>query len=674
MAIAGGSGAYYPAVSAAALVTNLNSILLAVQTGSLSTTSAAVNSTHLQNGTVEFQSNFTSSDATYQDWTGDLFEQALDPLTGIASATKIWSAQGLLDTKVAGTGWSGARVIGTWNPALNNGVGAGAPFSWANISSAQQALLQPSDTNGQNRLAYLRGNRALEKRNGGAFRNRTHVLGDIVDSQPIYVAAPAQPYFSTSYRAFQLAKANRQPMLYVGANDGMLHAFNASTGAESFAFIPNAVFANLPNLTDPLYNQSHRFYVNASPQVSDVQFGSGGAWHTLLVSAEGAGGKSVFALDVTSPETLTSEAAVASAALWEFTDADMGFGFSEPQTAAVNATPGFAVFFGNGYGSTNNKAMLYAVNPQSGQIIRKLDLCAAVALACDTALPQGLSTVATSQSDGLQGQPITKIYAGDLQGNMWAIDVGNGNPANWTVRLLFQARDAGGAILPITTAPVVTLHPKYPRYLGEFLIFGTGQLLTSADLSTTQIQSVFGVWDKPLLTTVGHRGDLQAQTLGSVSASTSGLPQDVLTVTSNSVDWASKLGWYEDLKVPGQRIITASQLVNGAFLTTLNTPPTTSCSAGFDATFLEINLQTGGGFSQPQLDINGDGIISATDTIVGKSIAGVRIGAGYASSPTLIGANKNNQITKLITRSGGQQVSIADPNNTPRQLTWWQTQ
>lgn len=674
MAIAGGSGSYYPAVSAAALVTNLNSILLAVQSGSLSTTSAAVNSTHLQNGTVEYQSHFTSSDATYQDWTGDLVEQALDPLTGVATGTNLWSAQGLLDTKVTGSGWSSGRIISTWNPSLNSGAGGGVPFLWANISSAQQSLLQPSDSSGQNRLAYLRGNTALEQRNGGSFRNRTHILGDIVDSQPIYVGAPVQPYFSTSYRAFQLAQAARQPMLYVGANDGMLHAFNAATGVEQFSFIPNAVYSNLPNLTAPLYNQNHRFYINASPQVSDVQFTVGGAWHTLLVSAEGAGGKSVFALDITTPQNLTSEAAVATAALWEFTDTDMGYGFSEPQTAPINAAPGFAVFFGNGYNSANNNAVLYAVNPQNGQILKKFDLCAAVTLACNPLLPQGLSTVATSQSDGLQGQPITKIYAGDLQGNLWAINVSNSNPSNWTVRLMFQARDASNAILPITTAPVVTLHPKYPRYLGEFVMFGTGQLLTTSDLSNTQTQAVFGVWDKPLSTSTGHRSDLQSQTLGSVSASASGLPQDVLTVTSNLVDWTTKLGWYEDLSVPGQRVITAPQLVSGAFLTTLNTPPSNSCSAGFDASFLEINYQTGGGFDQPQLDINGDGLITAADTIAGKAVAGVRIGVGYASSPTIIGPNKKNQISKLITRSGGQQASIADPNNTPRRLTWWQIQ
>lgn len=310
---------------------------------SLNPQAAAVNSTHLQSGSVAYQSRFISSDQAYQDWTGDVVEQSLDPVTGAPLSTPIWSSQALLDTKVTGSGWSSGRIITTWNPALNSNAGGGAPFQWSGISSAQQALLQPSDSNGQKRLNYLRGDTSQEKRNNGIFRNRSHILGDIVDSQPVYVGAPTQPYFSTSYRAFQTAQASRQPMLYVGANDGMLHAFTASTGIEQFAFIPNGVFANLQNLADPLYHQSHRFYVNASPQISDVQFSAGGAWHTILVGAEAAGGKSVFALDVTAPQNLTSEAALAAATLWEFTDGDLGYGFSEPQTAPINASPGFAV-------------------------------------------------------------------------------------------------------------------------------------------------------------------------------------------------------------------------------------------------------------------------------------------------------------------------------------------
>ncbi|MEO6920044.1 MAG: PilC/PilY family type IV pilus protein [Collimonas sp.] len=667
MAIAGGSTSYYPATSPAALVNDLNNILISVQSGSLSTTAAAVNSVSLQNGTVEYQASFNSNDTPYQDWTGNLFEKALDPVTGTPTGAPIWSAQGLLDAQVVGNGWLTGRLIATWNPAPLIGSPSGVPFQTLSLSLAQLKLLQPLDLLGANRLAYLRGNTALEQRNGGTFRNRSHILGDIVDSQPVFVGAPSAPYFSASYLAFQQTYATRQQMLYTGANDGMLHAFNAATGVEQFAFIPNGVLANLLPLTTPLYNQNHLFFVDGAPQVGDATFADG-SWHSLLVGGEGAGGKSIYALDVTNPQSLTTEAKVASAVLWEFADTDMGLSYSEPQIAPINASPSFAIFFGNGYNSPNNKAILYAVNPQTGQTISKIDLCAAVANACSSSLPQGLSTVAIGNSDGLQGQPITQIYAGDLQGNLWAIDVSNSDPTKWQVRLLFQARDASGNVQPVTTAPLVTLHPLYPRLQGQFIMFGTGQLLTSTDLTSQQKQSVYGIWDKPGNTTVPLRSNLQAQTLTAVTVAS----QNLLTSTSNSVNWANQFGWYVDLLTAGQRIVTAPQLLNGAFLATLNTPPGNACSASYGAMLLELNFQTGGAFSQAQLDINGDGVINASDSVNGSYPVGIGLGSGFASAPVPIGPNKGNQMVKLITQSGGQQTSVRDPNNTPRAISWWQ--
>lgn len=671
MAIAGGTINYYPATSPTALVNELNNILISVQNGSFTTTEAAVSSTHLQVGTVEYQASFTASDKTYQDWTGDVIEKALDPVTGIPTGPILWSAQILLDTQPS-------RIIATWNPALNSGVGGGAPFQWASLSTTQQGQLQPTDALGSSRVSYLRGSAALEKRNGGTFRNRTHILGDIIDSAPIYVGPPSNPAFftSTSYVSFVQAKASRQAMLYVGANDGMLHAFNASTGVEKFAYIPNSMFTKLYNLTAPLYNQNHMFFVDGSPQSGDVLFAGDSGWHTILVGGENGGGNSIYALDVTDPTSLNTEAKLASAALWEFTDTDMSYSFSQPQIGRINsgsASLKFAVFFGNGYSSTGNKAILYAVNPQTGQLIRKIDLCSAVVGACDTSLSQGLSTVALAQSDGLQGQPITQVYAGDLQGNLWAVDVSSSTPSSWTARVLFQARDSTGTPQPITTPPVVTLNPSYPRFQGLFIMFGTGQLVTASDLTNTQTQTVYGVWDKPNNTLVTTRLDLQSQTLNLVTAATSGLTQDILTATTNAVGWNSKFGWYADLIAPGQRAITEPQLINGSFITTLNSPPSTPCGLA-SSMFLDIDYKTGGAYPNRQLDINGDLIINGSDQYNGANPVGIVLIPGYASSPTSVGPNKNNNMVQIITMSGGQQISVINLNNNIRQTGWWQIQ
>ena len=669
MAIAGNSGAFFPATSPAALIANLTNILESLTNESLDTTAAAVSSPYLKAGDYEYQTSFNANTSPYHDWTGNVTETALSVITGGPTGSAIWSAQPLLDAQ-------SNRLIATWNPATNRAV----PFSWSAISASQQTLLQPSDLLGSSRLSYLRGVTSLEQRNGGTFRNRSHILGDIVNSLPQYVGPPSNPALlvaSTSYQAFALANASRSPMLYVGANDGMLHGLIASSGAEKFGFIPNGVFSNLYNLTAPLYTVNHRYFVDGSPNSGDVQF-SDRSWHTLLVGGENGGGKSIYAIDVTTPSNITTEAALASSVLWEFSDTDLGYTYSQPQIAQISTSSStnlnFAVFFGNGYNSTNNHAVLYAINPQTGATLAKINLCTAIPSACNAALAQGLSTVSVAQSDGLQDQAVTQVYAGDLQGNLWAIDVSDISPSNWTVRLLFQARDASSNIQPITMPPVITLNPSYPRLQGTFVLFGTGQFLTNSDLTSSQTQTIYGVWDK--LNNSGvvlNRSNLQAQTLTLVTSATSGLPQDILTATSNTVNWGTNYGWYDDLPTPGQRMMTIPILLNGSFLATLNTPPSTPCGMA-KAMFLDINYLSGGAFSLPQLNTGGSAGSIATSVYNGTNPVGVALSGGYASAPVNIGINSSNYFTQLITMSTGQQISISNPNTTSRQSAWWQIQ
>jgi len=678
MAVAGGTANYYPATSSTALVNDLNTILLSIQNGSYSTTGAAVSSTQIQIGAVEYQASFVSSDTPYQDWTGNLVENTLNSTTGLPVTPYVWAAQPLLDQLVLGTGWSASRYIATWNPTLNSNAGDGVPFEWNKISTAQQALLQPSDALGSNRLQYLRGNTALEVRNGGSFRNRSHILGDIVDSQAVYVGAPSGFYFSIpSYTTFVTTYATRTPIVYVGANDGMLHAFNATTGAEIFAYVPNSVIKNLYNLTATTYNQNHLFFVDGSPQTNDVQF-SDASWHTLLVGGQGGGGNSIYALDITNPSTINNETQLANNVLWEFTDSDMGLSYSKPQIAAINPSSTtqqtFAVFVGNGYNNPNNNAVLYALNPQTGAILRKINFCTSITGICSATKVQGLSSVAVGTQDGIQGQAITQVYAGDLQGNLWAVDVSNSSPAAWTPRLLFQARDSSGNPQPITTKPLVTLQPIYPRLQGLFVMFTTGQFLTSADLTSTQLQTVYGVWDKPNASTVFTRSNLQRQILTLVLATVSGLPENILTDTNTAVSWAVNVGWFDDLVVGGQRAVEDPQLLNGAFIATLITPPGNICTAPFTSILLELNYQTGGSFSFPQLDINGTGVINSSDQYNGTYPVGMSIGSGYVTAPTILGANSSNNRVKLFTQGNGKQFSEINPNNASHIMSWWQVE
>ncbi len=287
MAVAGGTSAYFPANSPGAVTADLQIIITKILAATQSTASAAVNSTGLNTNSVVYQSQFTTSDL-YQDWTGNLYAFPINPTTGVvntAPSDALWSAQTQLD----GQTWNLGRLIATWDPVAARGT----PFQWntgtptTGIASStvlgQDLETFTPDTNGQDVLQFLRGSNAQELRNGGQFRNRTHKLGDIVSSDPLYIGAPSSNNQTASYVAFAQTYASRPPMIYVGANDGMLHAFNATTGNELFAYIPTGAYANLTLLVNPYYNAVHQFYVNGSPQASDVQFSD----NTLAHGARG---------------------------------------------------------------------------------------------------------------------------------------------------------------------------------------------------------------------------------------------------------------------------------------------------------------------------------------------------------------------------------------------------
>lgn len=700
---------YLAATSPAALVSSLNAILVSIQAGTLSTTSAAVNSASLITGTTIYQTTYTSSDTPYQDWTGNVLAYGIDVATGVLNTTPTWQAAVQLDQQVCGagvtvplggpTGGPGGcsnttsnRLIATWNPVTL----AGAPFEWGNLASAQQTQL-----GAQTVLNYLRGDTSLEKRNGGSYRNRSELLGDITDSNPIYVGTPTGPYSDASYATFVAAQSTRPAVIYVGANDGMLHAINTTTGNEQFAFVPNGVFGNLSSLSAPLYNQGHKFFVDGSPTAGDALL-SDGYWHTLLVGGEGAGGNTMFAMDVTAPQNITSESTLASKVLWEFSDSDMGLSYSQPAIARINANPvvdagsgltvpGFAVFFGNGYNSPSGHAILYAVHPKTGAIIAKIDLCSKVAGACSTSLPDGLSGVVAANANGLLGAPVDMIYAGDLQGNLWAINVTSSNPASWQVRRLFQATDSSNNPQPITGTPSVSLNPNFPTNPGLMVFFGTGQLLNTNDLSSSQTQSFYGVWDNcnyagPLSScTAATRSNLQAQTITTIAAGTldsqgNPLPYAVRTVSNNAINWASQQGWYMDLpgpyagypsSSPAERVLTTSTIENGGVVFTTNTPPPPPASGqctvgGFTSFLMDVNFTNGGAFSQPRIGVGSGG---SYVQVLGGNPVGIGLPPGYAPAPTIVG-------------NGGGGFIYVPPNKTPtpekyagrQRLGWWQVQ
>lgn len=741
MAVAGGtssvsSDGYFPASSTSALVADLAAILSNISSQNTSSSSSAANSTSLTNNSYLYQATFNPGSATSDAWIGDLQEFGINA-SAVINATATWSAQTQLDAMATPTS---SRYIATWDPYhVATGATAAAPaavgFDWSSLSSTLQGELQPSDTNGQLRLNYLRGDHSEEQSHtSGIFRTRQHLLGDIVDSTPAYVAPPSDYFPDASYQTFVTNNANRTPILYVGANDGMLHGFNASTGNEVMAFIPNGVFANLYQLTSPYYLYNHRFYVDGTPYADDVML-SDGHWHTLLVGGENAGGNSIYAIDVTNPSNYTSDAAVASNVLWEFTDSDMGYSYSTPTIVRSNAvsvtdasnstaTQGFAVIFGNGYNSPSGQPIFYAVNASTGAEIAKINLCTATGVpttACSSSAADGLSSVTAANSSGLVGVPQDMVYAGDLQGNLWAINISNAQPSKWTVKLLFQARDSSSNAQPITSAPSVTLNPNFPgmngqSYLGLMVYFGTGMFLQTTDLTSTKTQSFYGVWDNtsdfsnytsnPSLPYTRSNLIQQTISLGSYTVNSVSTPAIFSTSYPVNLSYASitytnpptdplpltnpeppKEGWYFDLSplasstsAPAPRVFNASEVESGGVLFAVNIPPnSTSTSCGTPTSYL-MNVMYGSGTPFPEAAIGFGGGVGVTSglasgagsTVTNTNPTGILVSHGYSAAPTSV--RTDNNTNEQIISTGTNLTPVPTIGDKSGRVGWWQIQ
>jgi type IV pilus assembly protein PilY1 len=338
-----GRGAFFSANNPEELVNSLLLVMMNIESRVASNAAVSVNGDELyesvSNETLMFQSSYSSD-----GWTGDVKAYQLNTSTGqVITTSYYWSAADELET----TTWTG-RVIATFDGS----VGQPFRFDSPGISDAQKLLLDTDAAEAEKILKYLRGDRSNEVSNGGAYRNRFYKLGDIVESAPCF----------------------KNGMVYTAGNDGMLHAFDAQTGEERFAYIPNLVFDNLYHLADP--NYAHRFYVNLTPKVEDVSIS--GVARTLLVGGLGKGGKGYYSLDVKNPGSITTESALAGRVRWEYPDNatvasewnDLGYSFSEVAIVRSNdASNDWVVIFGNGYNSVNGHAVLVVLKAADGTLL-----------------------------------------------------------------------------------------------------------------------------------------------------------------------------------------------------------------------------------------------------------------------------------------------------------------
>lgn len=422
-----------------------------------------------------------------------------------------------------------------------SGVLSMTPFTWQTISLEQQALLNQDDNAGQQRLAYLRGDRSLE---GQPFRPRSSILGDSVHSNAVFAGA-----------------IDHRDAFFLGANDGMLHAFDAATGIELFAYVPDALMAQLHQLTNPAY--SHRAYVDGPASIGQASVN--GSQKTILISAMGGGARGVFALDVTDPRRFADGLGV----LWEFTgrdDALMGNVTTMPQIIQIRERPGalrdFAVVASgiNNDGDGKDALFLLALDkPRDAGWQLNSNYYRIITPISDDTLANALSApVLLKNGDGV----LLYAYAGDLQGNLWRFDLSGKAP--WPKAIgkpLFVARDAQGRRQPITEQPLLT----YAKVRGYVVLFGTGKLIEKADRSISPLsQSYYGIIDSlqtPQEVIPGR------QQLTQRFADGSGAPMD-----------AQSKGWYLDFLPSGERSLHAGTLSDGALLFNSVLPGADTCS------------------------------------------------------------------------------------------------
>ena len=688
------------------LVSNLTTLFSTINSATSTQASIGANSTSLQSGDKVFQGKATTS-----DWSGDLVAYDVSA-SGVLSTTSIDAATLL----APGTINPANRVIFTYNDSTR----AAVPFEWSNLSTAEQAALNKSavgatDTLGQQRLNYLRGDDSNEGSAGGQFRVRARTkLGDIVDSAPTYVGT-VKP-----------GGAARTGMVYVGANDGMLHGFSAGAAGdttttsnttlmkEMFAFVPGNLIAGLNQLTAQSY--SHQFYVDGTPQVAEVSLN--GTATTVLVGSLRGGGQGLFALDVTSPDDLAaSETAASKALLWQFTnadDADLGYTFAEPQIVQTKVKDGsgryrWAAVVGNGYGNTGGgQADLFVLfldhTPGTSWVLGTdyIKIPTNVIGASPIGTPNGMSTPAVISADH-SGQATT-VYAGDVFGDLWKFDISGTSTTQWKSALdsnayasifpLYVAKYPGsGAVAtarqPITTIPEVVAQPRG----GYMVLFGTGQAIAASDLSSTAVQSLYGVWDKPQSAQIPARDSgsntlIQQQILGSVTKTNSdGTTSNYRVVTSNTVNYATNAGWYMDLTdspsaaLTGERVVYAPQLGGGHVDFSTAEANANMCSGGGTGWVMALDPFTGSTLSYPVFDVNRNGIFNATDRVtlgsVTVSAAGMQstVGVGPPGVRLLASAGScggTDCSEHVVAGSNGASTTTLLENDGPsfQRLSW----
>ena len=702
-----GRGTYYSATDPTSLATGIYSALNGIKT--LSGSSAAATTSN-PNVTTGDNSVFSSTFMT-TEWTSELINQPLDLSTATLPVynpkdptTYTWAAQALLDAKTASS-----RTVytsnGTGSPSLiaftAANFGSSSHFNTPKISALSQfcasgsgCLSAASQTSaaGANLVDYLRGDRTHEgavnptNSPNAYYRQRNHVLGDIVNSEAVYVKGSLYQYLDPGFSAYLNTIASRQAMVYVGANDGMVHAFYAADngdssidgGTEAWAFIPSAVLPNLYKLADQNYANLHQYYVDATPVASDVctrqcSDTTNAVWKTILVGGLNAGGRSYYALDITNPTS--------PSLLWEFTDTNLGYSFGNPIITKLNNGT-WVVMVTSGYNNVSpgdGVGRLYVLNAADGTIINQTSTGVGSATT-----PSGLANINSWVENSMVDNTSIRTYGGDVLGNLWRFNL-NATGGDYRIQLLVNLKDSNN---PANPQPI-TARPELGKVSGKAAVFvGPGKFLGTSDLANTNQQSFYAVKDTVAssVTTSALWSDPRSSTCSSSTTTncfvkqtiTNGIcptgstvcsaGQKIRTNSNNVVDFSNDNGWYFDLPDSGERSNTNPSLMLGSLVFTSNTPSLSACTVGGYSYLYMLDYRTGAAIPTT---VSSSGSTSGSPTA--NTVTATMLGNAIATRPEEV--YLPNGIFAAETRlSNGTTVTTIIPisatSTSTRRISW----
>jgi type IV pilus assembly protein PilY1 len=662
-----GHGKYFSASQPKEVVQGLSAALANMQIR-LGAAAAAATSTP----NISLQDNDIFSDTfTTVKWYGELSDKKIDPTTGAVSTAYTWISSDTVGRKVdASTDTRRILMLDQSNTALTD-------FYYDNMSTlqkgwfsdkcsalAQCTLLSAADkvivNTGDNLVGWLRGRQQYADNThfraytmtsntpAGASGPVPIVLGDIASSKPAYLREPRKNYPDATYNQFKTDHAGRAGTVFTAANDGMLHAFDAGTGEEIWAYVPRITQHKMAALASTTYGTNHQFTTDGSPEVADVKLGT--KWATVLVAGLNGGGRGYYALDVTDPAN--------PKALWELcadpavcahSDAEIGLTFGNPQFGVWGGK--WVVFLTSGYNNVpgtdgvaggTGAGYLLIVDVSTGAILKKSTGSG------DTTTPSGLAKITSISTDPNTDPNTTYVYGGDNQGQMWRFDLTDTSGAVG-VKMMGSA----GANQPITTRPDVTLcEVQTTTTTGgvtttttsaqRVVLFGTGRLLDQPDIADTDTQSLYLLKDSGS-TIADIRGATMVQQTLSLAGSSSNV--NTYAITSHPVDLTQKDGWYFDWSLnPGERMNLDPQIVSGVANVVTNIPSSSSsCQVGGTSNAYQVDVCTGNAIPGNPAGAT----LSTTSAAVGFIIVRLPSGGLKMISTMATGETKTSSLQEL---------------------------